>query len=223
MNCMIELQNVYKNYSLGKIDVNVLHNVNLKIEKRDFVSIIGSSGSGKSTLLNILGCLDRPTSGNVLFDGNDVSTLKDDELARLRSKRIGFVFQFFNLIQTLTSLDNVLLPMIFANSKNVNTAKKLLCSVGLENKMMNRPYELSGGEQQRVAIARSLVNDPDIILADEPTGNLDSNTGKEILELLFDLNRHENKTLIIVTHDKNISMIANKIMLIKDGEVVNEK
>ena len=183
---MIELQNVYKEYKLGKVKFEVLRKINLKIEDHDFISIMGASGSGKSTLLNLIGCLDRQTSGKIFFDGKDITTLKDDDLAKLRSKKIGFVFQQFNLIPLLTALENVELPMTL-NGFEGDTKKKseeLLKMVGLGHRLKNRPPEMSGGEQQRVSIARAMANNPEIILADEPTGNLDTKTGKDIINVL---------------------------------------
>ncbi|MCM1986093.1 ABC transporter ATP-binding protein [Methanococcoides seepicolus] len=202
--------------------VPVLKNVNLLVKKGEFVAIMGPSGSGKSTLMNLIGCLDRPTCGSVILMGKDVSTISDDELARLRGLEIGFVFQSFNLVPRLTALENVELPT-YANSRpgvdNRKHAKELLELVGLEDRMNYRPTELSGGQSQRVAVARSLINDPSLILADEPTGNLDSKTGKEIMDLFTDLNK-KGRTVIMITHDPNLAKIyADRVINLKDGSV----
>ncbi len=219
---MIKLENVYKIYKLGRTEVVALRGVNLEINRGDYISIMGPSGSGKSTLMNIIGCLDRPTKGRVYIDGEDVSKLSDKELAKIRLKKIGFVFQQFNLIPTLTALENVALPMWFAGverKKRIKRAKELLKIVGLEGREHHKPRELSGGEQQRVAIARALANDPEVILADEPTGNLDTKTGTRIIDILEKLNKLEGKTLIIVTHDQEIGKRAKIRLKIKDGMI----
>ncbi len=223
---MIKLENVYKIYKLGKAEVVALKNVNLEIESGDYISIMGPSGSGKSTLMNIIGCLDMPTKGKVYIDGRDTTKLSDKELAKIRLKKIGFVFQQFNLIQTLTALENVALPLWFAGverRKRIKRAKELLKMVGLEGRENHKPRELSGGEQQRVAIARALANDPEVILADEPTGNLDTKTGRRIIEILEKLNKEEGKTLIIVTHDLEIGKRAKKQLKIRDGVLIKDK
>ncbi len=220
---LIRLENVYKIYKVGNENVYALKGINLKVKRGEVIAIVGPSGSGKSTLLNLIGCLDRPTKGKVLIDGKDVSKLSDDELAEIRRKKIGFVFQFFYLIPGLTALGNVMLPMVFAGipkEKREERAKKLLKIVGLEKRMNHKPNELSGGERQRVAIARALANDPEIILADEPTGNLDSKTGKEIMEILTKLNKEENVTLIVVTHNPYVASYAERIIYLKDGKII---
>ena len=219
---LIELRNVEKIYNEGKEnEVRALRGVSLKVHEKDFIAIIGPSGSGKSTLLHMLGCLDKPTKGKVLIDGKDVSKMNDEDLARIRREKIGFVFQTFNLIPTLTALENVELPMKLNGKKASEArerARELLKIVGLEKRLDHLPSQLSGGEQQRVAIARALANEPEIILADEPTGNLDSKTGFEIVKLMKKLNR-EGYTFVIVTHDLRIADFANKKIRIKDGKL----
>ncbi len=216
---IVELSNVRKSYLLGNLEVPVLSDINLKIGVGEFLAIMGPSGSGKSTLMNLIGCLDRPTEGQVLIRGSDLQRMSDKELARLRGLEIGFVFQNFNLVPRLTALENVLLPT-FANSRistdPVKRAKELLETMGLQDRMHHRPGELSGGQAQRVSIARALINDPAILLADEPTGNLDSRTGAEILRILMNLNT-EGRTIIIVTHDSEIAKYADRVVLVKDG------
>lgn len=216
---IVEVSNVRKSYLLGSLEVPVLSGINLKIGKGEFLAIMGPSGSGKSTLMNIIGCLDRPTEGQVFISGEDLQRMSDDELARLRGLEIGFVFQTFNLIPRLTAFENVLLPT-FANSRVSGDprkrAKDLLEIMGLHDRMHHKPGELSGGQAQRVSIARALINDPAILLADEPTGNLDSRTGAEILRIFIDLNA-EGRTVVIVTHDPEIAKYADRIILVKDG------
>jgi len=219
---IINLKEVWKIYELGKISLEVLKSVSLKIEKGDFAIILGPSGSGKSTLLNIVSCLDVPTSGKIFMEGEDVSGLSEDELARVRGKKIGFVFQQFNLLSHLSALENVVLPTVFQGTPREEAekrAKELLSSVGLGERMKHRPAELSGGEKQRVAISRALINNPSIIVADEPTGNVDSKTGKNIMEILKNLNEKEGRTVIVVTHDTELQKFANKVVKIKDGEI----
>jgi len=223
MENVIELQNLEKEYDLGPVKLQVLKGINLKIKKSEVVAIMGPSGSGKSTILHMLGILDRPSKGKVIIDGADVSKLDDDELAKIRREKIGFIFQFFYLIPSLTALKNVELPMTFLGGSvkdKEKKAKELLKMVGLEGRMTHRPSQLSGGESQRVAIARALANDPQIILADEPTGNLDSKSGKEIIEILQKLNKERKVTLIIVTHDPSIAKHAQRIISLKDGMIV---
>ncbi|MEM4703393.1 MAG: ABC transporter ATP-binding protein [Candidatus Pacearchaeota archaeon] len=219
---IIRLNNVCKTYDLGKIKVPAICDVSLDIKEGDFVAIMGPSGSGKSTLMNLIGALDIPTAGSIFLENENIALMNESTLAQLRGKKIGFIFQQFNLIATLTAKENVMLPMIFqgTSTKERNSrAKNLLEQVGLGKRTNHKPNELSGGEQQRVAIARALANDPDIILADEPTGNLDSKTGKEILDMLKKLNK-KGKTVIIITHDKEIAKNAKKIMYLKDGKLV---
>lgn len=223
MNPVIELKNASKTYKIGKINLDILKNINLKIDKGSFVVILGPSGSGKSTLLNIISCLDTPSSGNVFLDGEDLSLLSEDSLSKIRGKKIGFIFQQFNLIQHLNALENVSLPMIFQGVLDLERerrAKELLTSFGLKDRFHHRPLELSGGEQQRVAVSRALVNDPEIIVADEPTGNVDSKTGERIMDILKDLNKNKGKTVIIVTHDRDIAKDVDKVINIKDGQIV---
>lgn len=226
MEPVINLQKVCKTYKMGEIDLHVLKDVDLKIERGQDLVIIGASGSGKSTLLNMIGILDKPSHGHVIIDGKDVSKLNENELAQIRRKKIGFVFQFFYLLPNLTALENVELPMIFAgaNHNRINKAKTLLKKVGLEHRMNHYPGQLSGGERQRVAIARALVNDPDIILADEPTGNLDSKAGKDVMKLLYDLNKErKNLTLIVVTHDQEIAKNIKRKIYLKDGQIIKRE
>lgn len=222
---IVQIKNLAKQYRMGEVVVNALRDIDLTLERNDFVTIMGPSGSGKSTLLNILGCLDRPTTGAYLLDGEDVSSLTDDELSEIRSRKIGFIFQSYNLIPQLTVLENIEVPLFYQGCSEHESAKKaaeLAELVGLGDRLAHRPFELSGGQQQRVAVARSLANDPVIILADEPTGNLDSTTGKEILYLLADLHR-QGKTIIMVTHDSNVASITQKTIQMNDGIIVNEE
>ena len=222
---IIELENVSKIYKLGKVNVKALYNINLKIYPKEFLAIIGKSGSGKTTCLSIMGCLDLPTRGKVKLLGKDISKFDDRELSKIRGKTIGFIFQMFNLIPTLTTLENVTLPMIFQGvdkEKRIKRAKKLLKLVGLEERMNHRPMELSGGEQQRVAIARALANEPQIILADEPTGNLDTKSGKMIIDILEKINKEKGTTLVMVTHDIELASRANRIIKLEDGKIVKE-
>jgi len=226
MKPMIKLSGVDKIYQLGKVEVPALKGVSLEIKKGENLAIIGPSGCGKSTLLHIIGCLDRPTRGKVFVDGKDISELSDDRLAKIRREKIGFVFQFFYLIPTLTALENVMLPMSFTGiSKNEQNKKahKLLEIVNLDKRANHKPAELSGGERQRIALARAMANDPEVILADEPTGNLDSKSGKEVMEFLLKLNKDQKVTLIIVTHDHYIASNAKKIIYLKDGKIIKEE
>jgi len=219
---LLDLKGVTKEYRLGKVIVRALRGLDLAIEPGEIVAIMGPSGSGKSTLMHILGALDLPTGGTALIDGEDLAGLKEGELVRLRGRRIGFVFQTFNLILTMSAQRNVELPMIFQGVKRSERARRaaeLLGKVGLAERRAHKPNELSGGERQRVAIARALANDPEIILADEPTGNLDSESGSQILELLKRLSEEDGKTVIIVTHDPDAASIADRIVRLKDGRV----
>jgi putative ABC transport system ATP-binding protein len=222
---IVELQNVTKVYTLGSNEIFALNGVSLSIKKGDFVTIMGPSGSGKSTLLNMVGCLDLPSEGIVRINGTDVSTLSDDELTTLRRDNIGFIFQQFNLIQTLTAIENVEMPMIFSRMDAAARRKKALSLFEQSNLEAeyadHRPNELSGGQQQRVAIARALANDPPIILADEPTGNLDTKTGESIMALLGDLNS-KGTTVIVVTHDIRLAEYSNTAIRLQDGEIYNE-
>jgi len=217
---MIELKNVRKIYQMGKVRVPALRGLDLTIEKGGFVAVMGPSGSGKSTMMHIIGCLDLPTEGQLLFEGTDVSKLNWEALAEIRGKKVGFVFQTFNLIPALTALENVELPLVFQGiprSERQKRAKELLERVGLGDRAGHRPSELSGGEQQRAAIARALANDPEIILADEPTGNLDSESGRRILEILKELNEREGVTIVLVTHDPGVAQYAKRIIHLRDG------
>ena len=219
---VIEVRNVEKIYKMGDVEVPALDGVDIVINRGEFVAIMGPSGSGKSTAMNMVGCLDVPTKGKVFLDGHDISQLGESELAQIRGKKIGFIFQTFNLINSISAIENVELPMIFqgvSKDERMEIAKKLLCLVDLEDRMYHKPTEMSGGQQQRVAVARALANDPEVILADEPTGNLDSKTGKEIIELIGKLNK-EGKTIIMVTHDEDIAKHAQRIVRLKDGKVV---
>jgi putative ABC transport system ATP-binding protein len=222
MTAMIYLENITKTYHLGEIDVPVLKQIDLSIDAGEYVAIMGASGSGKSTLMNIIGCLDRPSSGLYLLDGTNLTTLDDDELADIRNQYIGFVFQQFNLLPRLTALGNVMLPTIYADvsrAQRIDRATEALVKVGLSDRLQNRPNQLSGGQQQRVAIARALVNHPALVLADEPTGALDSTTSSEIMDLLTDLNK-QGTTIAIVTHDANVAARTGRIIQMVDGVIV---
>lgn len=221
-DAIIELEDLARRYEMGGVDIIALDGIDLQIERGEYVSIVGPSGSGKTTLFNMIGGLDRPTRGRVYIDGVDVSQLDAYELAWLRCRKIGYVFQTFNLISVLTAVENVVLPTIFAGvprEEGLLKAKKLLRSVGLGDRLEHRPFEMSAGQQQRVAIARAMVNDPDIILADEPTGNLDMKTGLEIIDLLHGLNKIKGMTLVAATHDLKMIEASDRIVWLQDGKI----
>jgi putative ABC transport system ATP-binding protein len=223
--CIIELKDIWKIYQTGSVKVEAVRGVSLKIKKEEFVAITGASGSGKSTMMHLVGCLDTPSKGSIFLDGNDISLLGESNLAEIRGKKIGFIFQKFNLISTLTALENVMLPMEFQNDDNSDARKratKLLEMVGLGDRLAHKPGELSGGQAQRVAIARALANNPDVILADEPTGNLDSKTGQTVMDFLCELHHKEGKTVVMVTHDLNLVRFAKRVVKLKDGEVESD-
>jgi putative ABC transport system ATP-binding protein len=223
---LLKLKDVWKIYKMGDIDVHALRGVSVEIDKGDFVAIIGASGSGKSTMMNLIGCLDIPSRGKIFLKSQDIGELSESDLASLRGKTIGFIFQQYNLIPSMSAFENVILPLEFLEFDTFSAEKRvkeIMNLVGLGNKMFNLPSQLSGGEQQRVSIARSLICDPEIILADEPTGALDSVTGKSILEMLHKLWKEKGKTIIIVTHDLSLAGYAHKIINLKDGEIVKIK
>jgi len=225
MSAVIELNEIRKSYFMSKQELEVLKDLNLFIQRNEYVALMGPSGSGKSTLMNILGCLDSPTSGKYILNGNDVSIMQDDQLADIRNKEIGFVFQQFNLLPRLTALENVALPLVYAGiSKKLRTemAMEVIKKVDLESRSHHKPNELSGGQCQRVAIARALVNNPSIILADEPTGNLDSKTSHEIMNIFGKIHQDGN-TVILVTHEEDISNFAKRIIRLRDGVVESDK
>ena len=223
---VVEAKNLTKVYQMGDVEVHALRGLSIDIERGEVISIMGPSGSGKSTLMNTLGCLDRPTAGEYSLDGEMVADLTDDQLADIRNRKVGFVFQSFNLLARTSALINVELPLRYAGGvtpkERRQRAEIALESVGLGDRMHHRPNELSGGEQQRVAIARSLINRPSIIMADEPTGNLDTKSGEEIMKLLLDFNKEMNTTLIIVTHDPDVAALTERIVRIRDGVVVED-
>jgi len=222
---VVEVVSLVKTYQMGSVEVHALRGLSMQVRKGEIIAIMGPSGSGKSTLMNILGCLDRPTSGTYMLNKENVADLTDDQLAQIRNKQVGFVFQTYNLLARSSALTNVMLPLRYRDNGHADpkqVAKELLERVGLGDRMNHKPSEMSGGQQQRVAIARALVNDPAIVLADEPTGNLDSNSGKEIMELLLSLNKERGVTLIIVTHDPRIAELTQRTVRILDGKVENE-
>jgi putative ABC transport system ATP-binding protein len=222
-NSIIRLKNVWKIYRMGDVEVPALRGLELDIGKGEFVAIMGPSGSGKSTAMNMIGCLDIPTKGSIFLDGKDISTLSESDLAQIRGRKIGFIFQQFNLIPTLTAIENVMLPMTFQGVPGVERrekAERFLRLVELGERMNHKPSELSGGQQQRVAIARALANEPEVILADEPTGNLDSKTGSIVMQFLKKLHSEECKTIILVTHDEEVAHHAERIEYLKDGAVI---
>lgn len=221
---IIEIENIVKNYKVGTQVVRALRSISLNIYKGEYVAIMGASGSGKSTLMNIIGCLDTPTSGKYVLNKKDVSSLSDDQLADIRNSEIGFIFQVFNLLPRNTALENVMLPLVYAGirkNERLKRAEATLVDVGLEDRMEHRPNELSGGQRQRVAIARALVNKPALLLADEPTGNLDSKISEEIMKLFADIHRKGN-TLVMVTHEEDIALHAHRIIRLKDGEIESD-
>jgi len=220
---LLHLEDVWKIYQMGEIEVPALKGVTVEIKKSDFVAIIGASGSGKSTMMNLIGCLDIPSKGRILLKDQDISQLSESDLATFRGKTIGFIFQQYNLIPTMTAFENVMLPLEFQEIDDKIASKRaeeILAFLGLADKIHHRPSQLSGGQQQRVSIARCLVTDPEIILADEPTGALDSVTGKNIIEMLHRFWREEGKTIIMVTHDQNLAKYANTTIELKDGEII---
>jgi putative ABC transport system ATP-binding protein len=222
---VIEANDLQKTYVMGEVEVQALRGVSFKIKRGEVVSIMGPSGSGKSTLMNTLGCLDKPSAGEYILDGESVQELNDDQLADIRNRKVGFVFQSFNLLSRVSALANVELPLRYAGMVEGRRARatEALIAVGLEQRMNHKPFELSGGQQQRVAIARAIVNKPAIIMADEPTGNLDSKVGKEIMSLLLNLNKDSGTTLIIVTHDPNIAEQTQRVIRLRDGELDKTK
>lgn len=225
MAALIETLNLSKSYSLGEVTVNALQRVTLTIERGSFVAVMGASGSGKSTLMNLLGCLDRPTSGRYLLDGVPVEGLDRDQLAEIRNRKIGFVFQNFNLLPRMTAIENVQLPLLYSVDGETDAderARRVLALVGLAGREESLPTQLSGGQQQRIAIARALVNEPEILLADEPTGQLDSHTSTEIMEILAKLNRTQGITIVVVTHSDEVARFAGRIVTFRDGRVVND-
>lgn len=224
MAAIIKLEDISKQYHLGNIIVPALQSISIEIDKNEYVAIMGPSGSGKSTLMNVIGCLDTPSSGSYILNNNDVSTLEDDELAEIRNKEIGFIFQTFNLLPKYSAIENIMLPMIYAGKnkeQRLKRAEQVIGDVRLLDRMEHKPNELSGGQRQRVAIARALVNNPSIILADEPTGNLDSKTSVGIMELLDEIHAAGN-TIILVTHEEEIAMHAHRIIKLRDGMVESD-
>lgn len=226
MKPIIQLKNVWKTYKMGDNLVHALRGINLDVMPGEFLAIQGPSGSGKSTAMNLVGCLDIPSRGEIYLDGQNIANLSESNLATIRGRKIGFIFQKFNLIETLTAFENVVLPMTFQGipeDERDKRAKKLLEQFGLGDRMHHKPGELSGGQQQRVAIARSLSVDPPVILADEPTGNLDSKTGKEVMEFLRELHKHKDKTIVLVTHDDVLARFADRVEYLKDGVIIKRR
>lgn len=226
MSTIIELREVWKIYKLGDVDVSALRGLNLKVDRGEFLAIMGKSGSGKSTAMNMIGCLDLPSKGHIFLDNHDISRLSESDLAQIRGRKIGFIFQTFNLLPSLDAIENVMLPMTFQGyevEERYRRAKKALEEVELGHRLFHKPNELSGGERQRVAIARALVNDPEVILADEPTGNLDSKTGKEVMMILSKLYKEKKRTVIMVTHDANLCDYASRVFYLKDGVGVSQQ
>lgn len=222
---IVKIENVWKTYKMGEVDVHALRGVNLTIKKGEFLSVTGPSGSGKSTFMNMIGCLDTPTKGAVYLSNKNISEMSESDLASIRGKKIGFIFQQFNLIPSLTAQENVMLPMLFqkvGENERKKRSKKYLDMVGLGDRLDHKPNQLSGGQQQRVAIARSLSNEPEMILADEPTGNLDTQSGKVIMEFLKKLHKEDNTTIVMVTHDEKVAKQAEKRIYLKDGFIVDD-
>lgn len=222
---IIKLEDVWKVYKMGEVEVPALRGINLEVKRGEFLAVMGPSGSGKSTAMNMIGCLDVPTKGRIFLEKHDISKLSESDLAQIRGKKIGFIFQQFNLISTLSALENVALPMIFQNipkEERMRRATELLEMVGLGDRINHKPNELSGGQQQRVAIARSLINNPEVILADEPTGNLDSTSGHKVIDFLKDLHKKEEKTIVMVTHDKDVAKNAEIVEYLYDGQIVKK-
>ena len=225
IHAMIELRDIRKTYRMGEMDISALDGISLRVVQGELIAIMGPSGSGKSTLMNVLGCLDRPSGGSYSFESREISAMSDDELAHVRNAKIGFVFQSFNLLPRFTALKNVEMPLIYSGvpaRSRTERAMPVLEKVGLQDRMLHKPSELSGGQQQRVAIARALVNNPSLLLADEPTGNLDSRSGAEILNILVELNR-QGVTIMIVTHDRDIAAMCKRIINLKDGQIVSDE
>ena len=225
IHAMIELRDIRKTYRMGEMDISALDGISLRVVQGELIAIMGPSGSGKSTLMNVLGCLDRPSGGSYSFESREISAMSDDELAHVRNAKIGFVFQSFNLLPRFTALKNVEMPLIYSGvpaRSRTERAMPVLEKVGLQDRMLHKPSELSGGQQQRVAIARALVNNPSLLLADEPTGNLDSRSGAEILNILVELNR-QGGTIMIVTHDRDIAAMCKRIINLKDGQIVSDE
>lgn len=223
---IIRLNNVWKTYKMGEVEVHALRGLDLEVKRGEFLAIQGPSGSGKSTAMNLVGCLDIPSKGKIYLESQDISQLGESDLAQIRGRKIGFIFQQFNLINTLSALENVMLPMIFQGidaDERKKRATELLTKVGLGDRVHHKPTELSGGQQQRVAIARSLASDPEVVLADEPTGNLDSKTGINVMQFLKKLHKDEGKTIVMVTHDNHLAKQAQRIEFLKDGEIVKNR